>query len=85
MADGPRAEVDAGHFAHVGVIAQRAAQPGVAVQQLAFDETVVGQHREQPHRRVALAHQKSVAVGPMRFAWPQTHHVVVQRGEDFRA
>ncbi|MNT53482.1 hypothetical protein D3C72_1905690 [compost metagenome] len=85
MTDGSGTEVDARDLAHIGVIAQRAAQPGVAVKQFAVDKAVVGQHREQPHGRMPLAHQEPVAVGPLRLAGTQAHHVVVQRGKDLRA
>ncbi|KAG1243090.1 hypothetical protein G6F65_022637 [Rhizopus arrhizus] len=85
MPDRARAEIHARHFAHVGVVTQGAAQPGIAIQQFAVDETVVGQHREQPHGGMALAHQEAVAVGPVGLARAQPHHVVIQRREDFRA
>ena len=85
VADGAGTEIDARHLGHVGVVAQRAAQAGVAVQQFMRDEAMVDQHREQPHRGVALAHQEAVAVRPGRLARPQPHHVVIQRGKDLGA
>ena len=85
VADGAGAEVHAGHLAHVGMVAQRAAQAGVVIQPCARKEILVGQHREQADGDMPLAHEEAVAVRPGGLARPQPHHAVVQRGEDLGA
>ncbi|MNH95316.1 hypothetical protein D3C73_479570 [compost metagenome] len=83
VTDGPGGEVDAGHFAHVRVIAQRAAQAGVFIEPFLREHPQVSQDRELTYGGVALAHQEAVAARPFRLFGTDRHHVVVQRREQF--
>ncbi|ODT76887.1 MAG: hypothetical protein ABS76_29390 [Pelagibacterium sp. SCN 64-44] len=85
MADGAGAEIDAGHLAHVGVVAQGAAEARIIVQPFGREKIEIGEDREQPHRRMALAHQEAVAIRPIGLAASDIHDIVIERGEDFGA
>src|SRR5439155_3905486 len=76
------AEVDTGDLAHVGVVAERAAQPRVLVEERAVEEADVSEERIQADRRVALAEEEAVAVGPVRLVGPIPQLGVVQRREE---
>ena len=78
VADRARAEVDAGNLAPIGMVAKRAAEPRIVVQPFLREEIEIGEDRKESHRRMALPHEKAVAVRPLGLAAPQVHHVVVE-------
>ncbi|MDT4846073.1 hypothetical protein FQZ97_800810 [compost metagenome] len=82
VADRARTEIDTGYLGHVGMVTERTAQAGVAVQVRLADEAPLRQDRKLPYRSVTLAHEEAVAVWPGRLARAQGHDVVVQRGKD---
>ena len=47
---------------HVGVVAERVAEPGVLVEHVGVEEVPVGEQRIEADRGVALAEQEAVAV-----------------------
>ena len=70
VAERSRAEVGAGDLAHVRVIAERAVQARVVVEERLREEADVGEDRIQADRGVALAEDEAVAVGPARLVRP---------------
>nr|WP_265584382.1 hypothetical protein [Streptomyces antimycoticus] len=85
VAERAGAEVDPGDAGHVRVVAEGVPQAGVFVEFGRVEEVPVGQQRVQRGRRVALAEEETVAVGPVRFTAPQPHHPVVEGGQDLGA
>src|SRR5579864_1628448 len=75
------AEVDPGDLAHVRVVAERAVQAGVVVEQLPIEEPNVGEHGVEADRGVALAEHEPVAVRPVRLLGSVVQLGVVEGGE----
>jgi hypothetical protein len=58
-------EVDAPHFAHVRMVAEGAAEPGVGVQIDGGEVAEIGQDRKQADRGVPFAQHEPVPVRPV--------------------
>ena len=81
VAERAGAEVDALDLLHVGMVAERAAQARVVVEQRRLEEAEVGQHRIEADRGVALAQDEAVAIGPVRARRIDPQMGVVERCE----
>src|SRR3954451_12262542 len=64
--EGTGAEVDTGHLAHVRVVTEQAAEPGVVVEQALVEEADVSEQRVETNGGMALAEDEPVTVGPSR-------------------
>ena len=63
------------------MVAERAAEPGVVVEQRLVEEAEIGQHRIEADRGVALAQDEAVAVRPVRLGGVEAQMGVVEGGE----
>ena len=77
VAEAAGGEVDAGDAAHVGVVAERAAEPRVGVEPVGGEVAAFGEQRVEADRDVALGEDQPVALGPLRVLG-DPHHAGVQ-------
>src|SRR3990172_2019053 len=65
------------------MVAERAAESRVSVQQIAVEEAQIGQDRIQRDGRVSLPQEEAVAIWPPRLGRTYPQELVVEGDEDF--
>src|SRR5882724_3175003 len=81
VAERARAEVDAGDLLHVRMVAERTAEPRVAVEQFRIEIAEVGENWVEADGRMALAQDEAIAVRPFRLGGVEPQMRIVEGGE----
>src|SRR6185312_13911605 len=81
VAERARAEIDAGNLLHVRMVAERAAEARIVVEQLRIEIAEVGEDGIEPDCGMALAQDEAVAVRPFGIGGIEAQMGVVEGGE----